>query len=144
VGITKQQIQPTNLESKCGIADSCGPYLAALSYSSKSGMASSFIFLGTARTSGGRAVFQSTVPMSHIQTRGLLRSGICTRKSFLHSLGFVIWAGMNGYCRWRRAGQSVACSLPHSTSGCQKSQASASLVFEKIAREYVHALCTCM
>jgi hypothetical protein len=26
-----------------------------------------------------------------------LRSGICTRKSFLHSLGFVMCAGTNGY-----------------------------------------------
>lgn len=26
-----------------------------------------------------------------------LRSGIWTRKSFLHSLGFVIWAGTKGY-----------------------------------------------
>jgi hypothetical protein len=26
-----------------------------------------------------------------------LRSGICTRNSFLHSFGLVMWAGMNGY-----------------------------------------------
>jgi hypothetical protein len=37
------------------MADSCGPYRAALSYNSKSGTAKSFIFLGTVRTSiGGR------------------------------------------------------------------------------------------
>lgn len=29
----------------------------------------------------------------------VLRSGICTRKSFLHSFGFVICAGINGYYR---------------------------------------------
>jgi hypothetical protein len=33
------------------MAESCGPYRAALSYNSKSGMARSFMFLGTARTS---------------------------------------------------------------------------------------------
>lgn len=33
------------------MADNCGPYLAALSYSSNRGIASSFIFLGTANTS---------------------------------------------------------------------------------------------
>jgi len=41
----------THLDSKCGMAESCGPYRAALSYNSKSGMARSFMFLGTARTS---------------------------------------------------------------------------------------------
>lgn len=29
--------------------------------------------------------------------RDQLRSGICTRKSFLHSLGLVMCAGTNGY-----------------------------------------------
>src|ERR1700761_6197263 len=29
--------------------------------------------------------------------RDVLRSGICTRKSFLHSLGLVMSAGTNGY-----------------------------------------------
>jgi hypothetical protein len=38
-------------DSKWGIADNWGPYRAALSYSSKSGMASSFMFFGTAKTS---------------------------------------------------------------------------------------------
>lgn len=28
----------------------------------------------------------------------VLLSGICTRNNFLHSLGFVICAGMKGYC----------------------------------------------
>jgi hypothetical protein len=58
----------THLESRCGIADSWGPYLyqsqdrnddilfrtylAALSYSSNSGIASNFMFFGTANTSG--------------------------------------------------------------------------------------------
>jgi len=37
-------------DSKWGIADNWGPYRAALSYSSKSGMASSFMFFGTAKT----------------------------------------------------------------------------------------------
>ena len=41
----------TDRESKWGIADNWGPYLAALSYSSNNGIASSFIILGTARTS---------------------------------------------------------------------------------------------
>src|SRR5882724_7615866 len=32
------------------------------------------------------------------QVMDALRSGIWTRKSFLHSLGFVMCAGTNGYC----------------------------------------------
>ena len=42
--------EEVHLDSKCGMALSWGPYLAALSYSSNNGMARSFIFLGTART----------------------------------------------------------------------------------------------
>ena len=56
---TKEQerkAENTHLDSKCGMAESCGPYLAALSYNSKSGMARSFMFLGTARTSVGEPV----------------------------------------------------------------------------------------
>jgi len=46
-----EESRKTHLDSKCGMAESCGPYRAALSYNSKSGMARSFMFLGTARTS---------------------------------------------------------------------------------------------
>lgn len=33
-----------------------------------------------------------------VEGGGILFSGICTRKSFLHSFGLVICAGMKGYC----------------------------------------------
>ena len=41
----------TYRDSRWGMAESWGPYRAALSYSSKRGIAKSFIFFGTARTS---------------------------------------------------------------------------------------------
>ena len=50
-----ERVQPryTHLDSKWGIADNWGPYRAALSYNSNNGIASSFMFFGTARTSAG-------------------------------------------------------------------------------------------
>lgn len=50
-GKRRRNESQTYLDNRCGMAESCGPYLAALSYNSKRGIARSFIFLGTARTS---------------------------------------------------------------------------------------------
>jgi hypothetical protein len=62
-------------------------------------MARSFIFLGTARTSV-RAEIRREVnlcPSRRFKFGDVLFSGICTKKSFLHSLGLVMCAGMKGY-----------------------------------------------
>lgn len=70
-------------------------YRAALSYSSNNGMARSFMFLGTARTSAIRG--DERTGFDWYKMDDVLRSGIWTRYIFLHSLGFVMWAGTKGY-----------------------------------------------
>lgn len=57
------------------------------------------MFFGTARTSETRHDASDHLGPSAGKGDGdVLRSGICTRKSFLHSFGFVMCAGMKGYC----------------------------------------------
>ena len=47
-----------------------------------------------------RKMFPSIITATfwEMLTVHVLRSGICTRNNFLHSFGFVMCAGMNGYC----------------------------------------------
>lgn len=57
------------------------------------------MFFGTARTSETRHNASDHLGPSTGKGGGdVLRSGICTRNSFLHSFGFVMCAGMKGYC----------------------------------------------
>lgn len=51
------------------------------------------MFFGTARTS----IDEYKVNESMARECDILLSGICTKKSFLHSFGFVMCAGTNGY-----------------------------------------------
>ena len=56
------------------------------------------MFFGTARTSKrARPSVRTNVTLPETINHSL-RSGSWTRKSFLHSLGFVMCAGTNGYC----------------------------------------------
>lgn len=66
--------------------------LAELSYSSKSGTARSFMFLGTLRTSAheDRSEAINTDSQRSEGRLNVLRSGIWRRNSFLHSLGLVM------------------------------------------------------
>jgi len=88
----------THLDSKCGTAESCGPYRVTLSHNSDGGMARSFMFFGIARISvrdlvsfdrlGGRRVVVVE------ETRALFRR--LNYKELLALFGFVMCAGING------------------------------------------------
>ena len=84
------------------MAESCGPYLCALSYNSKRGTASNFIFFGTERTSfldkGVKWKRKQTIVVFKYRfNRHLLFSGKFTKKIFFCSFGFVTCAGIYGY-----------------------------------------------